>query len=192
MNKICAPLLVLFLVFAAELVHVVSRAQAPAPPSPDYNAYYQIGPDSLAHDAVPKGEVRGPFALPSQAYPGTQHTYWVHVPAQYDPAVATSLMIFQDGQAFKDMDDNRGVGRDGAYDQRRDWFYQNVRLMQALTDKGYDVSYTWGMNTHGQRMGGPILPEMMRWLWRDHPVSTDVNDAVERSFNGPKKNLREP
>ena len=340
MNKICAPLLVLFLVFAAELVHVVSRAQAPAPPSPDYNAYYQIGPDSLAHDGVPRGEVRGPFALPSQAYPGTQHTYWVHVPAQYDPAVATSLMIFQDGQAFKDMDgvvrapnvldnliyrreipvmitvfinpgrtpeqpeptpaewgdrttnrpteynslddryarvvvdelmpvlykeynishdpdrhgiggassgaiaaftvawqrpnefrkvlsivgsfvnlrggdayadivrqsdkkpiriflqdgrnDNRGVGRDGAYDQRRDWFYQNVRLMQALTDKGYDVNYTWGMNTHGQRMGGPILPEMMRWLWRDHPVSTDVNDAVERSFNGPKKNLREP
>src|SRR2546426_1869384 len=104
MNKICAPLLVLFLVFAAELVHVVSRAQAPAPPSPDYNAYYQIGPDSLAHDGVPRGEVRGPFALPSQAYPGTQHTYWVHVPAQSDPAVATSLMIFQDGQAFKDMD----------------------------------------------------------------------------------------
>jgi enterochelin esterase family protein len=26
---------------------------------------------------------------------------------------------------------------------------------------------------------------MMRWLWRDQPVSTDVNDAVERSFNKP-------
>ena len=25
----------------------------------------------------------------------------------------------------------------------------------------------------------------MRWLWRDHPVSTDQNDAVERSFNEP-------
>jgi hypothetical protein len=24
---------------------------------------------------------------------------------------------------------------------------------------------------------------MMRWLWRDHPVSTDVKDTVERSFN---------
>jgi hypothetical protein len=59
--------------------------------------------------------------------------------------------------------------------------------MQALTDKGYDVNYTWGINTHGQRMGGPILPEMMRWLWRDHPVSIDVNDAIERSFNAPKK-----
>jgi hypothetical protein len=25
----------------------------------------------------------------------------------------------------------------------------------------------------------------MRWLWRDHPVSTDVKDMVERSFNRP-------
>ena len=48
--------------------------------------------------------MRGPFTLPSQAYPGTQHTYWVYVPAQYDPAVPASLMVFQDGQAFKDMD----------------------------------------------------------------------------------------
>jgi hypothetical protein len=24
-------------------------------------------------------------------------------------------------------------------------------------------------------------------LWRDHPASTDVNDAVERSFNAPKR-----
>jgi hypothetical protein len=28
---------------------------------------------------------------------------------------------------------------------------------------------------------------MMRWLWRDQPVSTDVNDTVERAFNEPKK-----
>ena len=53
---------------------------------------------------VPKGEVRGPFTLPSQAYPGTQHTYWVYVPAQYDPAKPASLMIFNDGQAFKNME----------------------------------------------------------------------------------------
>jgi len=346
--------LVVFLIFAAATsVNLAPSAQTPAQQAPDYNAYYQLGPDSLPHDGVPKGEMRGPFVLPSQAYPGTQHTYWVYVPAQYDAAVAASrlrqgsgelrrseaeasLMIFQDGQAFKDMDgsvrapnvldnliyrreipvmitvfinpgrtpeqpeptpsdwgdrttnrpteynslddkyarvivdelmpvlykeyniskdpdrhgiggassgaiaaftvawqrpndfrkvlsivgsfvnlrggdaypdivrqnekkpiriflqdgrnDNRGIGRGGgAYDRRRDWFYQNVRLMQALTDKGYDVNYAWGMNTHGQRMGGPILPEMMRWLWRDHPVSTDVNDTVERSFHEPKK-----
>jgi enterochelin esterase-like enzyme len=93
------------------------------------------------------------------------------------------LRVFlQDGR-----NDNRGTGREGAYDPRRDWFLQNVRLKDALTEKGYDLNYTWGMNTHGQRMGGPILPEMMRWLWRDHPVSTDPNDTVERSFNTPRK-----
>ncbi len=47
--------------------------------------YTALGPASLPHDGVPKGEIRGPFILPSQAYPGTQHTYWVYVPAQYDP-----------------------------------------------------------------------------------------------------------
>jgi hypothetical protein len=25
----------------------------------------------------------------------------------------------------------------------------------------------------------------MRWLWRDHGVSVDVKDTVERSFNEP-------
>jgi len=83
--------------------------------------------------------------------------------------------------------DNRGQGRGGQYDPNRDWFYQNVRLMKALTQKGYDVNYTWGINSHGQKFGGPILPDMMRWLWRDGPVSTDPNDMVERGFREPAR-----
>jgi len=310
-------------------------AAAQTPQTPDPNIHYHLGPDSLAEDGVPKGEIRGPYTLPSKAYPGTQHTYWVYVPAQYDPAAAASLMIFNDGQAFmapnadiraqnvmdnliyrreipvmigvfinpgrrpdqpepnlsewgdrttnrpteyntlddkyasvicdelmpvlykeynisKDPDqhgiggassgaiaaftvawqrpgefhkvlsivgsfvnlrggnayadlvrksekkpirvylqdgrnDNRGMGRGGNYDETRDWFAQNVRLMQALTEKGYDVNYTFGMNRHGQKMGGAILPDMMRWLWRDHALSTDPKDMVERSFNEPRK-----
>ena len=39
--------------------------------------------------------------------------------------------------------DNRGL-RSGRNDERMDWFYQNVRLMKALTQKGYDVNYAWG------------------------------------------------
>jgi len=80
--------------------------------------------------------------------------------------------------------DNRGF-RNGVYDEKWDWFLQNVRLMKALTQKGYDVNYTWGMNLHGQKFGGAIMPEMMRWLWRDGPVSTDPNDMVERAFRQP-------
>ena len=75
--------------------------QQPMPPGPNPNSQYRLGPDSLPQEGVPKGEIRGPFTLPSNAYPGTQHTYWVYVPAQYDPAVAAALMVYQDGQAFK-------------------------------------------------------------------------------------------
>ena len=74
----------------------------PMPPGPNPDSQYRLGPDSLPQEGVPKGEIRGPFTLSCNIYPGTQHTYWVYVPAQYDPAVPTALMVFQDGQAFKD------------------------------------------------------------------------------------------
>src|SRR4249919_2683695 len=76
--------------------------QQPMPPGPNPNSQYRLGPDSLPQEGVPKGEIRGPFVIQSNVYPGTQHTYWVYVPAQYDAAVPAALMVFQDGQAFKD------------------------------------------------------------------------------------------
>src|SRR6267378_6788722 len=76
--------------------------QQPMQPGPNPNSQYRLGPDSMPQPDVPKGEIRGPYTLPSNAYPGTQHTYWVYVPAQYDPAVPAALMVYQDGQAFKD------------------------------------------------------------------------------------------
>ena len=72
--------------------------QQPATPNPD--SQYRLGPDSLPQEGVPRGEIKGPFTLPCKVYPGTQHTYWVYVPAQYDPKVPAALMVFQDGQAF--------------------------------------------------------------------------------------------
>jgi enterochelin esterase-like enzyme len=89
-------------------------------------------------------------------------------------------IFLQDGR-----NDNRALRPDGTYDEKRDWFYQNVRMMQALTEKGYEVNYTWGIGRHGQKQGGAIMPEMMRWLWRDQPVSLDPRDTVERSFRLP-------
>jgi len=81
------------------------------------------------------------------------------------------------------MVDGRNDNRNA--DETRDWFFQNVRLMRALTQKGYEVSYAWGMGKHGQKQGGAQLPEMMRWLWRDQAVSTDMKDMVERAFRKP-------
>jgi enterochelin esterase-like enzyme len=291
--------------------------------------FYKLGPDSLPQDGVPKGKLAGPSTLPSKIFPGTSHTYWVYVPAQYDPKQSAALMVFNDGQAMiatngdvrapnvldnliwrreipviitvfinpartpeqpeptprdwgdrttsraeeynppndkyprvivdelmpvitKDynispdpdmhaiagassgaiaaftvawerpdqfhkvisivgsfvnlrgghvypekvletehkpiraffvdgVNDNRAIRGDN-YNPARDWHYQNVRLVEALTKKGYDVNYTWGMGLHGQKQGGAVLPEMMRWLWRDYPRSYDAHDTVERSF----------
>jgi enterochelin esterase family protein len=77
---------------------------------------------------------------------------------------------------------------DGRNDNRnanpnRDWFLQNVRLKNALVAKGYDVNWDFGLNLHGQKFGGVVMPDMMRWLWRDaQPISTDPNDMTERGF----------
>ncbi|MBM3833166.1 MAG: esterase family protein [Verrucomicrobia bacterium] len=341
----------LFLLMAAVASEVLAQAQAPAQPNqpqaaqgrgrdggrdPKMDAYYKLGPDSMSHTNVPKGRFDGPKTLPSEVFPGTQHTYWVYVPAQYDPSQPAALMIFNDGQAFKHepgdvqahhvldnliyrreipvmlgvfinpgrradqpeptpqdwgdrntnrpdeynalndkyprvivdellpvlyrdynisrdpemrgiggsssggiaaftvawhrpghfrkvftfvgsfvnlgnrgghtypdivlqndkkpiriflqdgRNDNRGASRGGNDPHSNDWFYQNVRLADALTKKGYDVNYTWGIGNHGQKQGGAIFPSIMRWLWRDaQKVSTDRSDTVERSFRGP-------
>src|ERR1039457_1988087 len=38
--------------------------QQPMPPGPNPNSQYRQGPDSMAQEGVPKGEIRGPFTLP--------------------------------------------------------------------------------------------------------------------------------
>jgi hypothetical protein len=56
------------------------------------DSFYKLGPDSLEHEGVPHGKLVGPLTLPCKVYPGTAHTYWVYVPAQYDPSRPPSLI----------------------------------------------------------------------------------------------------
>ncbi len=58
---------------------------------------YEIHPDSLPQQGVPKGEVKGPFEWKSKIYPGTVRNYWLYIPAQYDPGKPACQMIVQDG-----------------------------------------------------------------------------------------------
>jgi enterochelin esterase family protein len=89
-------------------------------------------------------------------------------------------IFLQDG-----ANDNRAVRGEGAaatYNPERDWFAQNRRMVAALTAKGYDVNYAWGIGTHSSKHGGAIFPEMLRWLWRDHPRRDDARDPSNRGF----------
>jgi enterochelin esterase-like enzyme len=63
---------------------------------------YAYGPDSVVQQAVPAGETIEFDWGDSNAYPGTSRRFWVHVPAQYDPAKPAALMVFQDGRWYLD------------------------------------------------------------------------------------------
>lgn len=46
---------------------------------------------------MPQGKVVGPLKWKSDIFPDTERDYWIYVPAQYDPANPSALMVFQDG-----------------------------------------------------------------------------------------------
>ncbi len=60
-------------VLAAIAMATGAVAQTPLPPpmpaGPNPNSQYRLGPDSMPREGVPKGEIRGPFTLPSKVYP---------------------------------------------------------------------------------------------------------------------------
>jgi len=89
-------------------------------------------------------------------------------------------VFLQDG-----VNDNRGMrgrGPDRHYDPQWDWHAQNIKMAAALTEKKYDVNYTWGIGTHSNKQGGAIMPDMLRWLWRDYPRKDDPHDDSERKL----------
>ena len=57
-----------------------------------------------------------------------------------------------------------------------DWKLGNLQMESALKFAGYDYKFVMGTGGHSLVHGGAILPEMLRWLWRDYP---GVNAADE-------------
>lgn len=62
------------------------------------------------------------------------------------------------------FDDNRN-----AQNPKRDWYLQNVAMVAALKEKGYDMNYVFGEGEHADIHGGTLLPDMLRWVFRDYP-----------------------
>jgi enterochelin esterase-like enzyme len=62
--------------------------------------------------------------------------------------------------------------QDGSNDLNNDagdWWLGNLQMASALRYKKYDYTFAWGDGGHTGKHGGSILPESMRWLWRDTP-----------------------
>jgi gluconolactonase len=49
------------------------------------------------------------------------------------------------------------------------WWLANQSMASALEWAGYDVKFVTGDKDHDMIQGGAILPDALRWLWRDYP-----------------------
>lgn len=68
-------------------------------------------------------------------------------------------VYLQDGS--NDLDNSHG-----------NWWLGNLQMDAALRFKGYDVHFDRGLGGHGPEHGGALLPDALRWLWRDVPGVT--------------------
>lgn len=64
-----------------------------------------------------------------------------------------------------------------------DWWVANQAMLSALEWAGYDVTHRWGEEGHNSKHGAAILPDALRWLWRDYPqkIEARISDRHELS-----------
>lgn len=88
--------LICLIAIAASAVFAADNAPPNSPPP--VAKTYELGPDSLPQEGVPKGKLEGPFLFRSQVFSNTVRQYWIYVPAQYTPEKPACVLVFQDGQ----------------------------------------------------------------------------------------------
>lgn len=49
------------------------------------------------------------------------------------------------------------------------WWMANQDMASALEYRGYDLKFITGTEGHNGKQGGAVLPDALRWLWRNWP-----------------------
>jgi sugar lactone lactonase YvrE/enterochelin esterase-like enzyme len=63
------------------------------------------------------------------------------------------------------------------------WFIANQDMYSALEYAGYETNFVIGTEGHNSKHGGAILPDALRWLWKDYPKPVGrVSNKAERHF----------
>jgi gluconolactonase len=71
--------------------------------------------------------------------------------------------------------------QDGTKDQSiysGSWYQANQAVAASLEYAGYDVKFVMGSEGHNAKHGGAILPDALRWLWRDYPKPIEAGLAA--------------
>ncbi len=61
-----------------------------------------------------------------------------------------------------------------------DWWTANQDMLSALKFAGYDVHHAWGEGGHNGKHAAAIMPDALRWLWRDYPKPITVGKGAPR------------
>lgn len=72
------------------------------------------------------------------------------------------------------------------------WVIQNESMAAALEFAGYDVKLTIGEEGHNMKHGAAIMPEALRWLWREYPKPITVREPAAPSFPRPPAAAGQP
>jgi len=64
------------------------------------------------------------------------------------------------------------------------WPINNQVMAEALEFAGYDMKFVMGDEGHNMRQGGAIMPDALRWLWREYPKPIVVHEPASMKTQG--------
>jgi gluconolactonase len=76
------------------------------------------------------------------------------------------------------------TGRQDLVNYAGSWYLENPRMAAALEFAGNDVRIELGEDGHSNRHGASMLPDTLRWLWRDYPKPIAAGDAPQGGGRG--------
>ena len=76
------------------------------------------------------------------------------------------------------------TGRQDLVNYAGSWYLENPRMAAALEFAGYDVRIELGEEAHNARHGAAVMPDMLRWLWREYPKPIVVREPAPGAGRG--------
>jgi gluconolactonase len=76
------------------------------------------------------------------------------------------------------------TGRQDLVNYAGSWYLENPRMAAALEFAGNDVKIELGEDGHSNRHGASMLPDTLRWLWRDYPRGIAVMEPQPGAGRG--------
>ena len=74
--------------------------------------------------------------------------------------------------------DHIGAGQPFGVFYGGSWPINNQLMYEALQFSGYDVRFDLGTEAHNMKHGAAIMPEALKWLWRDYPKPIEVHEPA--------------